>query len=444
MKKAIKDSSITLGGNILGIVLSIFTGMVGARLLKPEGRGVLAALQTFPGFLSIPIFFGFPQSLAFFTARKPTDAGHYLGSAIGFSLLMCVPVCLIGGWFEFTHILRQYPRDIRLVGLVYLICYLPVSVVIGLPLSIFSGVKRFDLVQISRLTPPMLYALVLSGAWVLFVTTPTTILLTYLIVLCLVLSPLIWGLYLRNVRQKPQWSLKHLKEIMGYSALSLLNEIPSLLNQNVDQIFIAAILPPRELGLYSIAVAWSMLLVPITSPISVALFPRLAEASSADATRLLQISLRWYLVIISGLVPCLIIATPILLPLMFGRDFEGSIPPAFVLSIAGGFYALNTFLAKSLAGLGHPAISLVANLVGVAMTASGLWLFLRIFGIMGAAWVSLVAYVTTTIVLLVGASYVIPMLWHGWGPAYQQEMRLIFRWVVNAFAQFSRRDQENL
>jgi O-antigen/teichoic acid export membrane protein len=94
----------------------------------------------------------------------------------------------------------------------------------------------------------------------------------------------------------------------------------------------------------------------------------------------------------------LLVATPIIIPLLFGSGFAAAVRPGFVLICAGMFSGINLVLADGFRGMGKPEIPLYAEISGLCITAVGLALFLKPYGIMGAAAISLVSYSTSTFV----------------------------------------------
>src|ERR1700722_6851549 len=88
--------AVTIAGNGLTTLCWLGSGMMAARLLGPTGRGELAAIQTWGGFISILAMMGMPDALVYFSAREPARAGAYTFSAIVLALLGCLPLLAIG------------------------------------------------------------------------------------------------------------------------------------------------------------------------------------------------------------------------------------------------------------------------------------------------------------------------------------------------------------
>src|SRR5690348_8386651 len=96
---------VTGGTNIVLAAMGMATGVVAARLLGPEGRGQLVAIQTWPFFIASIAMLGTPEALAYFSACSPDEAGRNLGSASTISLIACLPLMTIG-YFAMPGLLK--------------------------------------------------------------------------------------------------------------------------------------------------------------------------------------------------------------------------------------------------------------------------------------------------------------------------------------------------
>ena len=67
-----------------------------ARILGPVGRGQLAAIQIWPGFLVVLSMAGIPEALAFFVARHPEQGRRNLSTGLLISLSASLVFIIIG------------------------------------------------------------------------------------------------------------------------------------------------------------------------------------------------------------------------------------------------------------------------------------------------------------------------------------------------------------
>ncbi|MDQ6878051.1 MAG: oligosaccharide flippase family protein, partial [Candidatus Dormibacteraeota bacterium] len=96
MARAGRSVAFTFAANIALAILGAAAGILVARILGPAGRGDLAAIQTFPTFLSLVAMVGLPQAVIFFTAKRTGDSGQYLGTAVALALCVSLLAGAIG------------------------------------------------------------------------------------------------------------------------------------------------------------------------------------------------------------------------------------------------------------------------------------------------------------------------------------------------------------
>jgi O-antigen/teichoic acid export membrane protein len=173
-----------------------------------------------------------------------------------------------------------------------------------------------------------------------------------------------------------------------------------LANHRLDQLLMIPLVPARELGLYAVAVTVAALSTVLSSQIVTVVLPRIAGGDHD----LLPPTMRVLLLTVATTQIGLAIGTLLLLVPVFGESFTDARALVFVLLPGWLAYSGVSTLSQSLAATGRPGAPSVGELVSLAITMPGLLLLLPSMGAMGAAVVTLVAYVTTFAILLVIAS----------------------------------------
>lgn len=205
----------------------------------------------------------------------------------------------------------------------------------------------------------------------------------------------------------------HLRPLLRYGLKAVPATAGTQLNNRLDQLIIAPMISLGDLGLYAVAAGTSF--APAVLPMSMAASAfatvekdahRGRQASAATAIR--------HGILVSALAAAgLALVTPLLLPLVYGSAFAGAITPTIILlggSVAWG----GQFVASQCANaLGQPGYSSTGEVAGVVVTVVGLVIFVPLYGIIGAAMVSLAAYVTRLAVTLLllrreGVKHVVP------------------------------------
>jgi O-antigen/teichoic acid export membrane protein len=163
-------------------------------------------------------------------------------------------------------------------------------------------------------------------------------------------------------------------------------------NYRLDQWLLGSIAGTRELGLYSVAVAWAEALFYLPEALGMVLRPDVARASPSEAGRRVAVVFRIAILITIPVVIVLIVAAPILCVTVFGEEFRGSIDDLRVLAPgAFGITALKLF-GNALTAQRQPMLANVALAVAFGATIGLDLLLIPRYGGVGAGLASTLAY----------------------------------------------------
>jgi len=194
--------------------------------------------------------------------------------------------------------------------------------------------------------------------------------------------------------------------MLRFGLPSAIAATPQMLNLRLDQMLMAALLPPSLLGMYVVAVAYSGAIQPPLSAIGPVFFPHVASKPdwNSKVTSFATVA-RITVLATLPLVLFTAVLAPLGVPILFGSRFSPAINAAIVLVLAGGVLGVNSVLEDGLRGLGAPTAVMWAEFGGVPITAASLALLLKPLGIMGAAVSSLLGYGTVSVLLIVQAQF---------------------------------------
>jgi len=392
---------ITTGANLLIAVIGVCTGIMAARLLGPKGRGELAAIQAWPVALAGVGLLGSSEALVYFCAREREQRSGYLSACFlvgSFGAL----VCTIAGFIAMPWLLKaQSPSVIWGARLFLTQIWLYLTIV--MPVELLRAAGRFFSWNVFRIIPMVLWLAILLAAWASGIRHAVPLAVGTVMLSWIPLAGLI-PMVRSEVRRLTIPTRQQLLDVLRFGLPVVGTSVPKLMNFKLDQILMAALMPPIMLGQYVVAVAWSSASAPFVHGLAATLVPDLAgrsdSASQGEAfARVSRIS-----VLIAALLSMALLATAAFgIPLCFGTRFHPAVRTAEILALAGGVAGFNMVLSEGNRGLGRPVSVLRAEILGVIVTVAGLWLFLRPFGLIGAAVVSLVAYTSTTVWLLTEA-----------------------------------------
>jgi O-antigen/teichoic acid export membrane protein len=394
------DLAHTTGTNVAISLANLATGVLVARMLNPLGRGELAAILNWPTLLGLLTTLGLSEALVFYTARHRHRAGRYLSTALVLALAASA-VFVVIGWLAMPWLLAAQSDSVVTAARWYLL-QVPVAAVIGLVIGPLRGVGDVRSWNLVRATPTLVWLVTvvgfrLSGGSV----SPQALALTFVGARAALVPFALWFVRWRlHGGLHPDRSL--VSPLLRYGLPSAMAALPTTFNLRLDQLLIAAFLPPGDLGLYAVAVAWSLLSSPALLAFGNVLFPRVAERGDpAVAARLAARGVRVAVLLSIVLTAVVFAAAPVGLPLMFGHRFDVAVPTALVLTVAGGVVGITRVQEEALRGLGRPVSVLGAQLVSLVVTAVGLAVTVPSGGLAYIALASVAGYSVLALVLQV-------------------------------------------
>lgn len=374
---------ITVGTNYTLAVLGVVTGSLSARLLGPQGRGELAAVQNLFWFVAIAAMLGLPEATLFFIAREPRKSGTILTTGV---LLACLstPIIFLVLYPVVPLLLAAQPPAV-ISAARWILLGIPLYVLLTVPTFATRGAGSSVRWNLLRLLPGVGWLFLLIGVALADNRDPIFYAWAYLGVLAGVILPA--GLLLAKVIRGPYApSRQVIRPMLRYGLPQAGASVPQNLKLRLDQLVIGALLPPYLLGLYVVAVAWSNAASPVLNAVGNVLFPKIAatDPSSEQRSKMLSQVIRSAVWACLGLTGILLLLTPVMIPLIFGSEFAAAVPVGFILVPAAVICGMSVVLEESLRGLGNTTGVLWAELAGLGTTASILLLLLRPLGILGA------------------------------------------------------------
>lgn len=386
----------TAGVNVAVSALGSVGGLLLARGLGPSGRGDLAAIIVWPTLLGHLASVGLPQASCYWISRRPEARRSVLATAVVLMVLLGLAMG-IAGFFLSSYIASSASV---LVGLRVNFAVTPLVFVLATLLSALQATvpKKWNA---SRLVQPIAYFVLIVGLWSLGRLTVLTAVAS--LILSLVVQLLVVITIARRVLGPPAGPERsEARPLFRYGSRSILSSAPWLVNGSLDQLVLSVTVSSAALGKYAVAVSLSFLAAPVSTAFGTMAFPRIAATSSRSEARGLQRTavLGCLLTACAVIVPLAILA-PWVVEKLFGPGYSGAVAPLRLLSLGAVAFAANQVMSDILRGLGRPLVVAVAEGIAAVVTIGLLAVLIPRYGISGAALASTVAYVITSIVLVV-------------------------------------------
>lgn len=385
----LRSGLVTFGSNFGGAALSLLNVLVMARALGPVGRGDVAFLTTIAFLVPWMVSLGIDQANVNFAGRErsigPALATNSLIFAVvlgtigtGLVALLVVLVPAAGGegdpelrWL----ILASLPM---LVAQIYL-------------KQLAVAYYGFIVLNLGYFLPPILNVCVNGGLALFGELTVAAAIITWLAGQAIATFFAIGYVLLRlDGFGRPDSALGRRQLAFGIKAHA--GRVMLLGNYRVDQWILGAIAGSRELGLYSIAVAWAETLFFLPNALASVQRPDLVRAAREAAARQAAVVFRVVMAVTAVMALGIVLAAPLLCTGVFGESFAGSVDDLRVLVLGGFGIGALKLLGSALTARDRPLLESAA--IGVAfVTIIALdSLLIPELGGLGAAIASTVAY----------------------------------------------------
>ncbi len=398
-KRAFLDQyAPTVLGQGFILAMGILTGILSARMLGPEGRGEFAAIIIWPLGVVTLLSLGINQAIAFNVGRKAFRVSEVATAATAIGLIQGA-LAIVIGLLTIHFALAKYSPVVQHLGIIFVLLT-PTLIMSGYPANLFQGLQDSLRFNVIRVMAPLTYVAGLGGLYFTHRASLTSVLFFqlagYVVALVCGLS-MVWVI----LKPRLQWNSLAIRHLIGFGYRTQATNVASYFNQRIDQLILSLLVPPRQLGFYAVAVTLSSMVTVFPQAAGIVTFSRGSSQHGEDAKATIGFSFRasllWLLVCCS----VLYLLAPVLIRLVFGAAFDGSIPACRILLPGTLMIGLNQVLYNGASALGRPGLPSCAEGVSMAVTAIGLYVLVPRYGYIGAAIVSSVAYTTSFLLMLV-------------------------------------------
>jgi len=394
----------TVFGQGLVLGLGILTGILSARMLGPVGRGEYVAAVAWPAGIMTVVSLGINQAVAYHVGRKSFSLSEMTTASLLIGVVQSVVTILIG-LALLPRVLVNYSSTVHYLGFFFL--FMTPAWIFGIYASnLFQGSQDLYRFNLIRVLPPIVYFAGLFGLYLSHRGTLSGVI--YSQVSGYVLS-LVFGATLVWTRLRPSWAWNAatVPSLVSFGWRTQATSLTNYFNQRIDQLILSLFVPPQQLGFYAVAVTLSMAVTVFPYAAGIVTFSRGSSQQPKDATSTISRSFRASLLWLLAMCTALYFLAPILMHLVFGAAFNGSIVACRILLPGALMIGMNQVLYNGASALGRPGLPSCAEGVSVAVTAVGLYVLVPRYGYVGAAIVSSVAYTVSFFVMLTLAHHLL-------------------------------------
>jgi O-antigen/teichoic acid export membrane protein len=370
------------------------TGILTARVLRPAGRGELAAMILWPLFVASVTTLGVPSSLIYYLRHRPQERDRLIVNgfmmAAFFGVVAAAVTALVLPWW-----LRQYSAPVIRAAEWFLVT-VPLCSITLAGRAVLEASHDFSASNaIQTLTPfATLIGLVLFFG--MHQLNPYTAGVAYVAASI----PAFWfmAIRVRRLCTKAEAVKKAvMKQILGYGIRSYGIDLLGTLALQVDQVLVVSLLSPSAMGSYVVVLSLSRMLNLFQNSVVMVLFPKAAGQSIRDVVAMTGDSVR-----ASGMVTAacgipVCVAGPFLLGLLYGKEYTGAVGAMRILVLEVVLSGATFVLAQAFMALDRPGVVTILQAIGLSLSIPMMILLIPRYGIYGAA----ISLLTSTVARLI-------------------------------------------
>jgi O-antigen/teichoic acid export membrane protein len=392
----VAGAGLTLVTRIMIYFLVGVTGIVLARALGPENRGIFSIVTVIAAYAAF-LELGMGPASGYFIAKGRFAAQSVIANVLTLGLILGVTWIAICVALVVTRP-PFIPGEVSTLFFVIIALSGCLSIILRLAAYIAIAVGSVINMTLIELSDPLVRTILIIGGIVLLDFGLSEVLLCWLAgaVFSFFVALKVIG---RGVKLRPEWHGELSKALLKFGLRNHAGSMVQGVNLRMDVFLVAAILDSSALGYYAVAFALAELLWQIPFSASSLLFPKVAaheeegnaRISAATCRRVLFVTL---LCVIGALVMGRWAIS------LYGPEFSAALTPFYILVPSALVITIFKILSSGLAARGMPEASLYSGLAAMPIMLGLCLLLIPAYGIAGAAAASLGAYTVNALVAL--------------------------------------------
>jgi O-antigen/teichoic acid export membrane protein len=383
---SVGQTSVT---SVATVALGAIAGVVVARALGPHDRGIYAIATVAPTLIGIAGTLGVEEAIVYIAGR--THDHQRTGHLIWGSLLIALALGSLASVASIIFQLLLFWSPALGVSKVLFIAFacLPLQYVLTqVSVAHLRAQARYTAWNMLRILVPFVY---LAGLALVISIGTLTVNAAILCLLAGNISVLFVSTLSVCLSHPPSTSRTEMKHMLSYGWRNHLITMQTYANQQLDQVFLAAMVPAAQLGQYTIAVTYASAGLSLGQAPALQMYSHFSRQENPDRAAYRHLVIRTML-LLTGICVVSAVLAPFFIPLVFGKSYEMSIAPALILILSAPLLSLDATFSAIWKSAGKPLTAAKGEGIGLALTVVALPIAIIHFGIDGAAIVSIVVY----------------------------------------------------
>lgn len=392
-----KDISGVFGSNVLAIMSALLIGIIIARYLGPEGKGLFTALTVVPVIVASFAAMGIRRTAVYFIGKKEFDESEIASAVIQILIITSLAGMLVS-YIAFQWMDKQnYTLGLILITIL-IIPFRLATIYAG---GIYLGREQFRFANMMKWSVPMVNLLLLV-VFVIIMKMEVVGALLAVMLSGVVISVVAIGRLSKDFNLTLKWNRVLLKKMLSLGSLYAASLLVIKLIYRIDVLLLEQLSDLEEVGYYSIAVTISEQLWQLPVAVGVVIMSKSANShDTALMNKKVGQMLRFSLFAGAAGATVMYFIMPYLIPVFYGKAFSESANLLQTILPGIVFFIIFRILNSHLNGLGKPMPSIYAIIPALALNIGLNYLWIPEFGGKGAAMATNVSYVFGTVLMIV-------------------------------------------
>ena len=317
----------------LTIAVQVPTSILVARILGVEGKGLYTLLTVLPWIVSYVVMGGTDTATTYFLSSRRAGLRSLVVQGVALCLLFSAVTVPVYIYLIVPHVFGELSPVLLLVSF----ALIPLALARYYALSLLLGQEKVSLFNYQYMLSSVLVFALIAIFGVLNKSLPYILgsfaagnLLALPFALYWIKRPGGSGQKIIQAGNELR-GLGLLKACFSYGWRGHLGGILVTLNQRLDIFILGALSNPREVGLYSVAVALAEVIWHVPMSVHLNFFPRVSALGSAEGAGKLPRAVRMTLLLSSGIAMILLLLGRPVVWLLFGADFIPAVDSLLIL-----------------------------------------------------------------------------------------------------------------
>lgn len=353
----IKTITKLVSGALLLTVLGLLSGIIAARYLDPDARGLLASILLIPTLISGFITLGTNYSATFEISKNKDTASTSFWIVILTSLLCSIFAIVVYLIYFKIKDLDVNNENIWL-HLSFLVIYLFAVSILGASHAVFLGISDFKNFNAVKIMPAVMY--LFSVCSLILKANVDTVIFIYSILMILIVIPYTLHTVIPNLQGVRNLNRIVFQGYLRHGLLAFLPNIPLQLSSKLDQLAILYVLNNNKLGIYVVACSFGQVVYGLNSVIgNIYLSNQAVAFDNSSIIKLLK-----NLMVVNILILFIYsYFSEVIIHLLFGNQYVSGATISIVLLAASMLNGMTYILYDSFRGRGFLRYPIIGELM---------------------------------------------------------------------------------